>query len=154
MRIDANAGGWPTERPSAASPFDSHSNTGPKRPQWTRSARRTFFNYFPGKDNVFSIEPHQCTTEEIVAEPRSRPAGEAPVESMRVVVRAMADAADFARSADEWELPRELHRRCPALFARTRVDQADITIAALVKEIAARTGARSDLAFDLLIRVL
>jgi AcrR family transcriptional regulator len=108
---------------------------------------RTFFNYFPSKDDVFSIEPHQWTTEEIVAELRARPQDEAPVESMRVVVQAMADAADFAHFADEWELLQELYRRHPELFAKLRVDQVDITIAALVKEIAGRID--TDPAVDL-----
>jgi AcrR family transcriptional regulator len=101
---------------------------------------RTFFNYFPSKDDVFSIEPRQWTTEEIVAELRARPAGEAPVESMRAVVTVMADAAGFAHFAEESELLQELYRRHPELFGKMRVDKAGITIAALITEIAARTG--------------
>ncbi|MFC6881675.1 MULTISPECIES: helix-turn-helix domain-containing protein [Actinomadura] len=38
---------------------------------------RTFFNYFTSKDRAFSIEPHQWTTEEIVAELRAADTGEA-----------------------------------------------------------------------------
>ena len=101
---------------------------------------RTFFNYFPSKDDVFSIEPHQWTTEEIVAELRARPVDEAPVESMRVVVKVMAGAADFAHFAEEWPLLQELYRRHPELFGRMCVGKVDITIAALVTEIAARTA--------------
>lgn len=101
---------------------------------------RTFFNYFPSKDDVFSIEPHQWTSEEILAVLRARPSAETPVESMRVVVQAMAEAADFAHFADQWELLQELYRRHPELFGKMRVDQVDVTIAALVKEIAARAG--------------
>jgi AcrR family transcriptional regulator len=108
---------------------------------------RTFFNYFPSKDDVFSIEPHQWSTEEIIAELKARPADEAPVESMRAVVKVMAEAAGFANFAEEWELLQGLYRRHPELFGKMRVDKVDITIAALVKEIAARTG--TDPATDL-----
>jgi AcrR family transcriptional regulator len=102
---------------------------------------RTFFNYFPSKDDVFSVEPHHWTTEEIVAELTGRPVDEAPVESMRAVVKVMAEAADFAHFAEEWEPLQELYRRHPELFGKMRVDKVDITIAALTQEIAARTGA-------------
>jgi AcrR family transcriptional regulator len=80
-------------------------------------APRTFFNYFPTKDAAFSVEPHQWTTEEIVAELRSRPAAEPPATAMREVVKAMAREADFAHLTEEWELLRELYRRHPDLFS-------------------------------------
>ncbi|MEU9124939.1 TetR family transcriptional regulator [Streptomyces sp. NPDC048506] len=101
---------------------------------------RTFFNYFATKDEAFSIEPHQWTTEEIVGELRDRPAGEAPAESMRAVIKAMAEAAGFAHFAQEWELLQELYRRHPELFARIRVTQVDATITALTDMLAARIG--------------
>lgn len=101
---------------------------------------RTFFNYFSTKDDAFSIEPHQWTTEEIVGELQARPRDEAPAESMRVVVRAMAAAADFANFAQEWELLQRLYQRYPELYARMRVDQVDATIAALAAELATRIG--------------
>ncbi|MFC4080640.1 TetR family transcriptional regulator [Amycolatopsis samaneae] len=101
---------------------------------------RTFFNYFRAKDDAFSIEPHQWTREEILAELRARPADEPPAESMRVVVQAMAVAADFAHLAAEWELLQELYARHPELFSRMRFGEVDATIAALSAEIAARRG--------------
>lgn len=101
---------------------------------------RTFFNYFSTKDDAFSIEPHQWTTEEIVGELQARPADEPPADSMRMVVKAMAAAADVAHFAQEWELLQELYQRHPELFARMRVDQVDVTIAALAAELARRTG--------------
>jgi AcrR family transcriptional regulator len=100
----------------------------------------TFFNYFPSKDDAFSIEPHQWTTEEIVAELRGRPAGEPAAVAMREVVKVMAHAADFTNFAEEWELLQELYRRHPELFSRMRMDQVDITMAALADEIAQRVG--------------
>jgi AcrR family transcriptional regulator len=101
---------------------------------------RTFFNYFPTRDDAFSIEPHQWTTEEIVDELRTRPAGEPAAVALREVVKAMAHAADFAHLAEEWELLQELCGRHPELFARMRLDQVDNTIAALAEEIAERVG--------------
>ncbi len=101
---------------------------------------RTFFNYFTTKDQAFSIEPHQWTTEEIVAELRSRPSAEPPALAMREVVKAMAHAADFAHLGEEWELLQELYRRHPELFSRMNLNQVDDTMAALATEIAARTG--------------
>lgn len=101
---------------------------------------RTFFNYFTTKDEAFSIEPHQWTTEEIVGELRQRPDTEAVSESMRHVVKAMAAAANFAHLAEDWELLQELYRRHPELFARMRLDKVDATIAALAAEVAARIG--------------
>jgi AcrR family transcriptional regulator len=102
---------------------------------------RTFFNYFTTKDDAFSIEPHQWTTEEIVGELRARPAGEPVVESMRAVTATMAAAANFADLGEEWELLQELYRRHPELFSRLRLDGVDVTIAALTAEVAARLGA-------------
>lgn len=101
---------------------------------------RTFFNYFPAKEDVFSIEPHQWTTDEIVSELRARPAAEPAAVALREVVKAMAAAADFAHLAEEWELLQELYRRHPELFSRIRVDQVDATIAALAEEVARRVG--------------
>jgi AcrR family transcriptional regulator len=101
---------------------------------------RTFFNYFTTKDEAFSIEPHQWTTEEIVGELRQRPAGEPVVESMRAVIKVMAAAAGFASLAEDWEVLQELYRRHPELFSRMRLDKVDATIAALAAEVASRTG--------------
>ena len=103
-------------------------------------APRTFFNYFATKDEAFSIEPHQWTTDELVAEFCARPDSESAVDSMRVVVKAMAAAADFTRLAEEWELLQELYRRHPELFNRMRLDKVDNAIAALVAEVGIRTG--------------
>ncbi|RJQ80332.1 TetR family transcriptional regulator [Pseudonocardiaceae bacterium YIM PH 21723] len=103
-------------------------------------SRRTFFNYFGSKDEVFSLEPHQWTAEEIVAELRERPVREKPVESMRVVVQSMAAATDFAGFAAEWELLQQLYRRHPELYSRMKLDQADRAIAALVAEFGVRLG--------------
>ncbi|MFD9896408.1 TetR family transcriptional regulator [Amycolatopsis sp. NPDC059027] len=101
---------------------------------------RTFFNYFRAKDDAFSIEPHQWTAEEMLGELKARPEGEAPAESMRVVIKAMAAAADFAHLAEEWELLQRLYARYPELFSRMRFGEVDATIAALSAEIAARRG--------------
>ncbi|MFJ4185376.1 TetR family transcriptional regulator [Kitasatospora sp. NPDC089509] len=101
---------------------------------------RTFFNYFPTKDAAFSLEPHQWTAEEIVAELRTRPADEPTAVAVREVVKAMASAAGFNDFAEEWELLQELYRRHPELFLRLRMDQVDRTMAALADEIAVRLG--------------
>lgn len=105
---------------------------------------RTFFNYFTTKDEAFSIEPHQWTPEEILAELRDRQEDEPPLDSMRAVIKAMAEAADFARLAEDWELLKKLYERYPELFSRIRVDQVDLTIAALNTEIARRLGVDPD----------
>lgn len=114
-------------------------------------APRTFFNHFPSKDAAFSIEPHQWTPDEALAELRARPAGEPPAESMREVVKAMARAADFTNFADDWELLRELYQRHPELFARMSLGQVDATMAALATEIAGRAGGTSALYPTLLV---
>jgi AcrR family transcriptional regulator len=102
---------------------------------------RTFFNYFATKDEAYSLEPHQWTTEEIVGELRQRPANEPVIESLRAVVTSMAKASGMDNLGEQWTLLQELYRRHPELFARMRLDKADATIAALVAEVAARTGA-------------
>jgi hypothetical protein len=56
------------------------------------------------------------------------------------VVKVMAHAADFAHLAEEWELLQELYRRHPELFSRMRLDQMDVTLAALAAEVAERVG--------------
>lgn len=101
---------------------------------------RTFFNYFPAKDDAFSIEPHQWTPAEIVAELRARPATEPPAVAMREVIKTMAVAADFAHFAADWELLQQLYTRHPELFARMRLGQVDASMAALAAEIARRIG--------------
>ncbi|QWF79076.1 TetR family transcriptional regulator [Amycolatopsis sp. CA-230715] len=106
---------------------------------------RTFFNYFPTKDEVFDLEPHQWTRAEILAELRARPVDEPPLNSMHAVVKAMAEAAAFPDLHGELELLQELYRRHPELYARIRLmDEIDDTMKALADEIAARTGADAD----------
>ncbi|GAA1969502.1 TetR/AcrR family transcriptional regulator [Amycolatopsis minnesotensis] len=107
---------------------------------------RTFFNYFATKDELFDLEPHQWTREEILAELRARPVDEAPLASMHAVVKAMAEAAAFPDLHGELELLQELYRRHPELYARIRLmDEIDDTMKALADEIAARTGTDADL---------
>ncbi|WP_163505836.1 TetR/AcrR family transcriptional regulator [Fodinicola acaciae] len=104
-------------------------------------APRTFFNYFASKDDVYSIEPFQWTEDEILAELRARPAKEAPLESMRAVVKAMAVAANFANLHEETQLLQQLYERHPELFARMRLgDQIDAAMLAMANELATRIG--------------
>jgi AcrR family transcriptional regulator len=104
-------------------------------------APRTFFNYFAAKDDVYSLEPMQWSEAEILAELRSRPADEAPLESMRAVIKAMAIAANFGSMHDQMELLQELYERYPQLFTKMRLgDQIDATMLALATELAVRIG--------------
>jgi AcrR family transcriptional regulator len=108
-------------------------------------APRTFFNYFTTKGDVYSLEPTQWTEAEILAELRSRPAAEEPLESMRVVIKAMAVAANFGSPHDQMELFQELYERYPQLFSKLRLGyQIDATMLALATELATRTGTDPD----------
>jgi AcrR family transcriptional regulator len=104
-------------------------------------APRTFFNYFATKNEVFSIEPHQWTAEEITAELHARPENEPPVESMRAVIKVMAAAVDFEHFEQEWELLRQLYERYPPLFSTVNLDEVDRSIALLSDEIVRRRPA-------------
>lgn len=104
-------------------------------------APQTFFNYFATKDDVYSLDPMQWTEAEILAELRSRPAHEKPLESMRAVIKATAVAANFGSMQDQMALFKELYERYPQLFAKMRLgDQIDATMLALATELAVRTG--------------
>src|ERR1700712_2700363 len=62
---------------------------------------RTFFNYFPTKDDaVLGLDPESAQRQ--VAALLARPAGEAPIESLRAVAR--AQAAEMANETEVWPL--------------------------------------------------
>jgi AcrR family transcriptional regulator len=101
---------------------------------------RTFFNYFPAKDDaVLGLDPgaEQHQVEAFLA----RPAGESPLEALRAVAR--AQAADMAGETDLWPLRLRVIEAHPPLLARLAAvfGRSERALAAAIAE---RTGAGVD----------
>lgn len=102
---------------------------------------RTFFNYFPTKDDaVIGLDPTR--PDELAEAFADRPAGEPPVASLRAVLRARA--AEMAVDADIWSLRLPVIDGNPVLATRLA---AHFTASenALTAAIAARTGTTAGL---------
>lgn len=96
---------------------------------------RTFFNYFPGKDDaIVGVEPERI--EEQVRQLIDRPASETPKEALHAVV---FHEEDTARIPDWWEQHNELVHRHPALFPRYLASISEIE-GAFATAIANRAG--------------
>jgi AcrR family transcriptional regulator len=108
---------------------------------------RTFFNYFPTKDDaVLGLDPdsEQHQVEAFLA----RPAGETPLEALRAVAR--EQAAAMAGETDLWPLRLRVIEAHPALLGRLAAafGRSERALAAAVAE---RSGAGVD---DLLPQLL
>src|SRR5688572_22541419 len=93
---------------------------------------RTFFNYFPGKEDAMVG---------MAAAVLERPAGEAPLEVLRFVLA--PPGADMTRMADWWTRRIELLRAHPSLVARHLAGMA-LLERRLTEAIVERTGAADD----------
>ncbi len=97
---------------------------------------RTFFNYFPSKeDAIVGISPD--AVQAVVADLRDRPADEPPTVSLASILSTSADDADAA--ARRWARRAEVVRRHPALLAPLMASYAALENA-LTEVIAERLG--------------
>ena len=93
---------------------------------------RTFFNYFPSKDDaIIGLEPTLIT--EFTASLRDRPGTETPAQALHAVIFDRADPDSVPRL---WEQHNELVHRHPALFPRYLAYMAEIEseVAAVIAE--------------------
>ena len=101
---------------------------------------RTFFNYFPGKeDAMVGMDPTVLDTVAVAV--RERPTDEPPLEVLRYVLA--PPGADMTRMADWWTRRIELLRAHPSLVARHLAGMA-LLERRLTEAIVERTGADDD----------
>ena len=99
---------------------------------------RTFFNYFPSKDDaVLGLDPEGST--QLVEAFLARPADESPVEALRAVAR--AQAAEMATETELWPLRLRVIDAHPALLGRLAASFAEAE-RVLADAIAVRSGTR------------
>ena len=101
---------------------------------------RTFFNYFPSKDDaVVGLDPDH--PRRLATALAARPADEPPVRALRAVVR--AEAAGMAAEPQLWPLRLQVIEAHPGLRMRL-VGAFDESERALAAAIAERTGTTVD----------
>jgi AcrR family transcriptional regulator len=101
---------------------------------------RTFFNYFPGKDEALTgTDP--ADVDEICAAVATRPAEETPLAALREVFVARAERA--AGDSGYWQLRMRVAQTYPELAARMIGASAALD-ARLTEVLAERTGADPD----------
>jgi AcrR family transcriptional regulator len=101
---------------------------------------RTFFNYFPSKDDaVLGLDP--SATDRMSEAYRARPAAESPVQALRAV--AAEQAAEMAEETELWPLRLRVIESHPALLGRLAASfgQSERAMAAAIAE---RTGTSVD----------
>jgi len=99
---------------------------------------RTFFNYFPAKDDaVLGLDPEGSTHQ--VEAFLARPAGESPVQALRAVAR--AQAAEMATETELWPLRLRVIDAHPSLLGRLAASFGEAE-RALADAIATRSGTR------------
>jgi AcrR family transcriptional regulator len=102
---------------------------------------RTFFNYFPSKDDAV-VGTSSAHSSELLANLVGRPANERPLEALRLAT--LATAGRLEADADTMMRRRQLFQRHPALAARQAAGFAEVE-RGLVEEIARRTDLDPDL---------
>lgn len=108
---------------------------------------RTFFNYFPAKDDaVLGIDPTEVG--DLAAQVLARPADETPVQAVRAVAREQAEG--MAADTTLWRLRMQVVESHPALRARLAAtfDRSELAMATAV---AARTGGEPHDLYPLLL---
>jgi AcrR family transcriptional regulator len=101
---------------------------------------RTFFNYFPSKDDaVLGLDP--AATDRMTAQYLARPAGESPVQALRAV--AAEQAAEMAEETELWPLRLRVIESHPALLGRLAASFGQ-SERAMTAAIAVRTGTTPD----------
>jgi AcrR family transcriptional regulator len=97
---------------------------------------RTFFNYFPSKeDAIIGINPEE--TSELLDDLASRPADEAPLEALHAM--ALAAVARLEAKADDMATRHRLTQAHPSLAMRRAARFSEVE-RAVAGEIARRTG--------------
>ena len=100
---------------------------------------RTFFNYFPSKDDaVLGLDPEASAHQ--VAAFLARPGDETPVEALRAVARAQAE--EMATDTELWPLRLKVIDTEPALLGRLAAVFGEGE-KALAAAVAMRTGTRA-----------
>jgi AcrR family transcriptional regulator len=102
---------------------------------------RTFFNYFPSKEDAI-VGVTSRRSSEMLADLVARPETEAPLEALRAT--ALATARRLEADADDMMRRRHLFQRHPTLAARHAAGFAEVE-RGLVEEVARRTGLDPDL---------
>ena len=101
---------------------------------------RTFFNYFPSKDDaILGLDP--AASHHMVEAFLARPATEAPVRALRAV--AAAQAAEMAEETELWPLRMRVIEAHPALLGRLAAAFGQ-SERAMATAIAQRTGTSVD----------
>jgi AcrR family transcriptional regulator len=101
---------------------------------------RTFFNYFPSKDDaVLGLDPG--ATDRMTRELLARPAAESPVQALRAV--AAEQAAEMAEDTELWPLRLRVIETHPALLGRLAASFGQ-SERAMTAAIATRTGTTPD----------
>ena len=101
---------------------------------------RTFFNYFPSKEDAI-VGSSPAFTASVVQALLDRPADEPPLESLRNAVHVSADHLES--EPDAWFVRRRLATRYPSLAVLHSARLAAVE-RELVVEVAARTGLDPD----------
>lgn len=101
---------------------------------------RTFFSYFPTKEDVVLADYAQ-RLERILAELAERPEGERPWEALRVSL--LAVASDYEAEREQLMVRFAIMARCPSVFARSLALQAGWENS-LATAMANRMGTDSD----------
>jgi AcrR family transcriptional regulator len=101
---------------------------------------RTFFNYFPSKEDAMAgVTPAHSS--ELLADLVDRPLDEPPLVALRAASQGAADRLEA--TADEWMLRRSLFQRYPTLAVRHAAGFTEVE-RGLVEEIARRTSRDPD----------
>jgi AcrR family transcriptional regulator len=108
---------------------------------------RTFFNYFPSKDDaVLGLDPG--SVDSMVAAFAERPADESPVQALRAVAR--EQAAEMAEETELWPLRLRVIESHPALLGRLAASFGQ-SERAMAQAIARRVGTGTDELYPLLL---
>jgi AcrR family transcriptional regulator len=102
---------------------------------------RTFFNYFPSKEDAI-VGLTSRRSSEMLADLVARPETETPLDALRAT--ALAAARRLEADADATMRRRHLFQRYPTLAARHAAGFAEVE-RGLVEEVARRTGLDADL---------
>jgi AcrR family transcriptional regulator len=102
---------------------------------------RTFFNYFPSKEDAI-VGVTSRRSSEMLADLLARPEAEAPLEALRAT--ALSTTRRLEADADDMMRRRGLFQRYPTLAARHAAGFAEVE-RGLVEEIARRTGLDPDI---------